>query len=319
MRLQNYELKTEKIKKEFENLKKNFPERLKQRINISFCSQCFGNETVAESIQRLSELGYQYIEIPGNYGGPDSGNHTQIFEIRNALEKYNMKVSGICPLTPRNAAMTTPNFFEKQNAMDYVKGNIDLCKALGGTYYLITPGPCGSPEAIDEGDWDRSVEMMKRLGDYFAQNGIKAAVEPVNSAYTPICHSLEEAEKYIREVDHPGLQHIYGDLAPITDREPHIGEAIIKYGTRLLNLHVRDTVMGMGLGNGSLDLDTIIRALYLIGFNTDGHYVVGEPEMTGYIDGGGFNIFLKYPETAKRKMAEDTIRYFREREDELLS
>ncbi len=312
-------MKTQKIKEDFDRLKKEHPDRLKRRIDISFCSQCFGYEPVEESVRRLSELGYSFIEIPGNYGGPDSGNHTQLSEIRKSLEKYNMRVSGVCPLTPRNAAMTSPNFFEKQNAIDYVRGNIDLCRSLGGSYCLVTPGPCGSPEPIDGGDWDRSVDMMRYLGEDFVKNNIRAAIEPVNAAFTPICHSLQEAEEYIKEVDHPGVRHIYGDLAPITDKEPHIGEAIVKYGKYLLNLHVRDTVKGMGLGNGSLDLDTIIRALYLIGFNTEGHYVVGEPEMTGYIDGGGFNIFIRYPEEAKRRMAADTIQYFREREEEVLS
>ena len=58
--------------------------------------------------------------------------------------------------------------------------------------------------------------------------------------------------------------------------EKHIGEAILEAGEMLINLHMGDTNRD-ALGEGSLDVDTIIMALYIIGMNKPGRFVTGEP------------------------------------------
>ncbi len=55
--------------------------------------------------------------------------------------------------------------------------------------------------------------------------------------------------------------------------ESHIGEAILQAGDRLVNLHLAESNR-CALGEGSLDLDTIIMALYVIGYNRAGRYVL---------------------------------------------
>jgi hypothetical protein len=71
------------------------------------------------------------------------------------------------------------------------------------------------------------------------------------------------------------------------------------------------------LGTGSLDLDTIIMALYLIGYNTDGKYVTPEP-----LGPGGDPYPAMYgrpdPELLDRLVMQ-TASCFREREEELLA
>ena len=58
--------------------------------------------------------------------------------------------------------------------------------------------------------------------------------------------------------------------------EAHIGAAIVDAGDQLINLHMADSQRG-ALGTGAMDLDTIIRALYVIGFNSEGKFVTPEP------------------------------------------
>ena len=70
------------------------------------------------------------------------------------------------------------------------------------------------------------------------------------------------------------------------------------------------------LGQGSLDLDTIIKALYLIGHNTEGRYVTPEPLGPG---GDPYPAMNGKPDKkALDKLVEQTARYFREREEALL-
>ena len=53
MQKQNYELKTEKIKQAFVDLKKNQPDKVKERLNLSWSNWGFGMESLADSA-RLS-------------------------------------------------------------------------------------------------------------------------------------------------------------------------------------------------------------------------------------------------------------------------
>ncbi len=100
-------------------------------------------------------------------------------------------------------------------------------------------------------------------------DGVKAAIEPIRSAEVSFVHTVAEANAYIEAVDHPGVGHINGDVYHMQSEEAHIGEAILRAGDRLMNLHMADSNR-CALGDGSLDLDTLIMALYVIGYNTRG-------------------------------------------------
>ena len=54
MKKQNFELKNETIRQSFADLKKNHPERLQRRLNLSWSNWGFGIETLAESAARRS-------------------------------------------------------------------------------------------------------------------------------------------------------------------------------------------------------------------------------------------------------------------------
>ena len=73
MKKQNFELKTEKIHESFCELKKNSPEKLKNRLNLSWSNWGFGRESLAESADRLQRAGITFIELHGNHYGPDLG------------------------------------------------------------------------------------------------------------------------------------------------------------------------------------------------------------------------------------------------------
>ena len=98
--------------------------------------------------------------------------------------------------------------------------------------------------------------------------------------------------------------------------ESHIGEALLDAGEQLINLHMADSNR-RALGEGSLDLDAIIMALYLIGYNRKGRYVTPEP-----LGPGGDPYPAMYGRPDKKllgNLVQQTIRYFREREEILLA
>lgn len=318
MKLQRYEVLSQRIKSDFLRLKQEHPERLEQRISLSFSIPAFGLEPVTESIDRLGALGYRYAELPGNYGGRDIGNHIYAEEIRAKLDEWGMACSGVCPFTLPGMAFTERDGFGKQKALDYLQGNVEFCRMIGGSYYLITPGPVGIGAPEDSGAYARSIAFLKENAYIFADNDVKCAIEICHRGAVPFCHTIAEARSYMQEVDHPSVQWIYGDMKHLLAGEPHLGKAVLDCGKQLLCLHLRDTYNGGPIGNGMMDLDTVIRALYLIGFNRDGCYAVGEPTASAYLPDGGFDPFVPYPEEVKYRIAKETLEYFREREAAVL-
>jgi hypothetical protein len=97
--------------------------------------------------------------------------------------------------------------------------------------------------------------------------------------------------------------------------EPNVPLAILQASGQLLNLHLSDTNRAP-VGRGMIDVDTVIRALYLIGFNTPGHFATGEPIGEGR---ESYSItYGRYSESLKEKLVSDTVDYFREREREIV-
>lgn len=316
MKLQKYEEINNTIKENFERLKKEQPKRLERRLDLSFSTWVFGMESLEESMDRLARYDVKYIEIGGNYGGPDVGYQTDVEGVKLLLKKYDMKCSGICGFFSDSNALSTNNNFNRQIAKDYIRKEVEFCKAIGGSYLLVVPGSVGNSVPYDTSDYARSVETLRSVADVFIENDIKCAVEPINAGEVAICSTIESVKQYIADINHPGIQYINGDIYHMLCGEKHISQSILEAGDQLINLHIEDTNR-LPLGNGMMDIDTIIRALYLLEYNQEGRYVTGEPL------GAGLNSYAitygQHSKSVKEKLVSDTVQYFREREEIVLS
>ena len=314
MKPQNYELKNEKIRAAFAALKKEHPERLKTRLNLSWSNWGFGIELLADSAARLERAGIRFIELHGNHYGPDLGY--KVDETLRILGDHGIRVAGVCGMFSADNDLSSNRAVQRQAAIDYIKREVPFTAAVGGTYLLVVPGAVGRPKAYDNVEFERSVETLRLVADLFVQHNVKAAIEPIRSAEVSFVHTVADAIRYIEAVDHPGVQHINGDVYHMQAEEAHIGEAILAAGERLVNLHMADSNR-RALGLGTMDLDTIIMALYVIGFNREGCYVTPEP-----LGPGGDPYPAMYGKPDKEQLAAmvmQTATYFREREEELLA
>ncbi|GAK59243.1 xylose isomerase domain protein TIM barrel [Candidatus Vecturithrix granuli] len=314
MQKQNFEIKNEKIQTAFLNAKKNHPEKFAQRLNLSWSNWGFGMESLADSAARLQQAGIQYIELHGNHYGTDLGYKPQ--ETLNILGEHNLKVAGICGMFSVENDLSSNRAIHRQAALDYLKREVPFAAAVGASYILVVPGAVGRPAAYDNMEFDRSVETLQLVADLFTTHAVKAAIEPIRSAEVSFVHTIADAKRYIQAVNHPGVRHINGDVYHMQSEETHIGEAILEAGEMLTNLHVADSNR-CALGEGALDLDTLIMALYLIGYNRNGCFVTPEP-----LGPGGDPYPAMYGKPNKElldKLVQQTARYFREREEVLLN
>jgi sugar phosphate isomerase/epimerase len=204
----------------------------------------------------------------------------------------------------------------RQAAIDYLLTEVPFTQAVGGAYLLVVPGAVGRPKAYDEVEFERSAETLAQCGDLFVKHNVKAAIEPIRSAEVSLVHTMADAKRYLAAVNHPGICHINGDVYHMQSEERHIGEAIVDAGDQLVNLHFADSNR-CALGEGFLDVCTIIRALYVIGFNNGERFVTFEPLGPG---GDPYPAMHGKPDKLKLDaLVSTSIGYFRECEELVLA
>jgi D-psicose/D-tagatose/L-ribulose 3-epimerase len=313
MKLQNCEKKNAKIRERFEQLKATNAKKLKQRLNLSWSNWGFGMEPLEQSAKRLAAAGVEFIELHGNHYGPDLGYKPK--ETLKILGDNGVNVAGICGMFSAENDLSSNSGVQRQNAIDYIRRELEFGQAVGAGYMLVVPGAVGRPCPYDSSEFDRSAATLKIVAGDFVKAKIKAAVEPIRSAEVSFFHTIADAKRYIAAVGHPGVRHINGDVYHMQVEESHIGEAILEAGDMLINLHMADSNR-CALGDGSLDLDTIIMALYVIGYNKPGRYVTPEPLGPG---GDPYPAMHGKPDTRSLdRLVQKTAKYFRQREACLL-
>jgi sugar phosphate isomerase/epimerase len=125
-------------------------------------------------------------------------------------------------------------------------------------------------------------------------------------------HTIDEALEYLRFVNEPSIGFVNGDIYHMLNGERHVGEAILKCGEKLLNLHIADSNRDAP-GKGQIDIDTAIMAAYLVGMNREGRFITFEP-LGPYPDPyvlstGPCDIDLM------DRLVRESVDYFREREE----
>ena len=314
MQRQHFEEKNAKIHDQFRHLKKSHPERLKTRLNLSWSNWGFGRESLHDSAARLQKSKVPFIELHGNHYGPDLGY--KVDETLKILGDHGLRVSGVCGMFSPDNDLSSNRATCRQEAIDYLRREIPFTKAVGGSYLLVVPGAVGRPKAYDDVEFDRSAETLASHADWFSEHGVKAAIEPIRSAEVSLVHTVADAKRYIAEVNHPGVAHINGDVYHMQSEESHIADALLDAGDQLLNLHFADSNRS-ALGEGSIDVCTIIRALYVIGYNQEGRFVTFEPLGPG---GDPYPAMYGKPNKAKLDaLVHNSIRYFRDCEELVLA
>lgn len=312
---QNYEYKTDRIHEAFLQYKKEHPEKLVNRLKFSWSNWGFGLEDFAVSCDRLNRAGISYIELHGNHYGADLGYRPA--EIKKIMDNYGIQVGGVCGMFSADNDLSSNRPVHRQAAIDYIRREAAFTQEVGGKYMLVCPAAVGRSKKYDDSELDRSIDTLSRVADVFVEHGIRAAIEPIRSAETTLVHSVADAKAYIQRLNHPGVQHINGDVYHMLVEESHIGEAILDAGKHLTNLHMADTNR-CALGYGSLDIDTIIMALYLLDYNNDDScFVTPEP-----LGPGGDPYPMQHAKTDPAildQLVFDSVNYFRAREDAVLN
>lgn len=307
---QNFERTNQQIFRKLQQKAKQDRASLERRIDLSWSNWGFGQEPLQKTARRLQKNRIQWLELHGNRYGIDLGYNAA--KVRQILDDHAISVAGICGMFGPDNDLSSDRGIVRQAAIDYIRRNAELGQALGAQYMLIVPGAVGRPAKIDDYEFDRSVDSLRRVADVLVACGLKGAVEPIRAAEVSFCFTFADAVRYIRAVNHPGVQHINGDIYHMLAQEDHPFQTIVKHGDRLVNLHLADTNRG-ALGSGMLDVDALIAALYVAGYNQPGHFATPEPLGPG---GDPYPAMHGKPDSATLDaLVKTTVETFRARED----
>ena len=305
MKPQNYEKINQELRERF--LKMPLPEK---RLKLSWSNWCFGLEPLETSARRLRKNGISYIELHGNHYGRDLGYRAG--EVRQILEEYGLKVSGICGMFSAENDLSSSHPVHRQAALDYLRRELEFGAEVGASYLLVVPGAVGRPAKYDDSEWERSVETLRLVSELFETYGIRAAIEPIRSAEVSLVHTVGDAIRYLEAVDRPGVSAINGDLYHMLSEERSIPEALLQAGGRLVNLHLADSNR-RALGLGQLDLDAVLTALYVMDYTEGERFLTPEP-----LGPGGDPYPAMHGKLAEEELDElvrQTASYLREREE----
>ncbi|MFI6824603.1 sugar phosphate isomerase/epimerase family protein [Micromonospora sp. NPDC050187] len=283
------------------------------RLKFGWSNWGFGTEDLAATAARLEENDVRYIELHGNLYSPDLGYRPD--ETLRVLGDHGITVSGVCGMVTPNQEFAHNLPHVRARAIEYFRRQAEFTAAVGGSYLLFGAGSVGRPTAFDSYELERSAQTMRLVADDFAAAGIRGAVEPIRPEETSVVHTFAEALRLLDLVDHPAIAHINGDLYHMLSGELHIGATLLDHGDRMINLHLADTNR-RALGHGLLDLDVVIMALYAVGYQRGDNYCSAEPLGAG----GNPYAAMNLPPQPERldELVRDTVRTFREREDEVL-
>jgi len=188
-------------------------------------------------IEKVAKLGFDCLEIactPVVHYSAD-----QLMNLRDCARLNGIFLTaGHGPNASQNLASDDPAVRKSSEAF-----YVDLLKRLetldihtiGGGIYSYWPVDYSNP--IDKpGDWARSVEGCRRMGEVAKDCGVDFCLEVLNRFEGYLLNTCEEAVKFVEQVGCPSVK-VMLDTFHMNIEEDSIGGAIRKAGGRLGHFH----------------------------------------------------------------------------------
>jgi sugar phosphate isomerase/epimerase len=221
----------------------------------------YGHEPIEKGIARLASFGYDGVELVGEPAQMD------VDHIRRELAQHGVVASSIVSIYTPERDIVSSDESVRQNALDYVKGNIDLAATLGAQIVTLTPTACMKivGEAPREQEWAWAVSTARSAAAYAGEHGVRLAVEPWNRYETYLINRVDQAADFVDEVDSPHIG-VMADTFHMSIEEADIAAAIRAVGKRLVHVHLADSNRAAP-GQGHLDFTPIVQAIADVGYD----------------------------------------------------
>ena len=217
-------------------------------------------EPLAQTLARISRLGYSSVEIAG-----EPGLYT-VSETRQLLEKYDIQCWGTVTIQQGDRDLTASDPQQRRKTIDYMKDVVSMSAGLGGRIVTVVPGRVGktAPTSTPENEWGWVVEGLREVAAFAQEQNIKIGLEPLNRFET---HFLNRTDQALALADEVGFGcGITFDPFHLALEEKDMFAAMRACGSRIVDFHVSDNNR-LAAGDGSFDWRKIISLLAEVGYD----------------------------------------------------
>lgn len=216
-------------------------------------------------------FGYDYIELWGGrpHAFPPDLAAGDLDGIRALMNRYGIPVRVYTPehnAYPYNYMAGSER--QRRDALDYLRLALDMGRALGAEYTLISTGHAGESATRRE-IWDRLILSLRELAHHAETIGHTILLEALTPYETNVCTTATDLAAALEEVDSPALMAVCDIVPPFVGHEPITGY-LDKLGPRLRHLHLVDSdgVSDTHLipGDGAIPLPELLGELRALGY-----------------------------------------------------
>jgi protein FrlC len=243
-------------------------------MKICCHSSIYVNYSLEETIQRLSALGIQGLEISALSEsvtfGPGMVDDARIEAVAAKARRAGMEIASydceVLPLYGRN--MANPSAQVRKSVTEYIVESTDIARALGAPYLVLVAGRAQFGTARKTA-WKWLVEMLKTCVEHAEKRGVALLIEHTTMFEGNVVVTLHDLLELLDAVksDH---------LLPLVDTG-HVavnGESMVDYvrslGGRIRHIHIDDnngrTNEHLPPGMGTINFEPLFRALKGIGY-----------------------------------------------------
>ncbi len=217
-------------------------------------------ESIETTLTRISDLGYDKIEIQGS---PELYDTDHVLKL---LKSYNLTCWGAVTLMLGDRNLLAKDVAKRKKTIQYVKDVIQMVHRLEGEMVSVVPATVGKivPEGKPEDEWYLAVEGLQEIYEYSENLGISIGIEPINRFETYFINRSDQALALAKEVG-PNCG-VCLDTFHMNIEEINIVDSIKNSKDRLVGFHVADNNR-LSPGMGHLPWTDILDALRSINYN----------------------------------------------------
>jgi len=210
--------------------------------------------------EKLAEFGFDMLEVSADH--VYHMDEAQLKELDAIGKEYGLTIStNSGPAKPYDLSSSNPAV--RKNGLDYltkIVKNMAVIHSpvLAGAFYSFWPSDFA--ETDKEAAWERSIPLLRELGNVAEGLGIECALEVLNRNETYILTSCEEAITYCNEIGKKSV-NILLDTYHMNIEEDDICGAIRRAGSMLGHFHVGEANRKLPGMNETIDWKAIGQAL----------------------------------------------------------
>jgi sugar phosphate isomerase/epimerase len=223
-----------------------------------------------EAIIRTAKLGYSGIEVEGfrPHLWPYDIGKDEVKSIRKLLKENHLEMPAI---TGHHFGLNlaSSNKKERKDTSEYVVKCLELGADLGAKVYVLVPGFVVYGTSWDEA-WKMSMDSMEKPVKRAAELDVVIAIEYVNTFWTNLVTTSDQAYKMMREFNSPNVKVMLDTVHAFYARE-NVVDVVRLFGSDLVHIHFEDCLRGEPErraipGQGDADLISCVQTLSEINY-----------------------------------------------------